>query len=78
MTSDAFLARQNLWKYALVAAVGFLLVKFVESYRFSSKYKLPNPVAGRLPVVGNALQIPQDHKERLKYLGKLAEKYGDM
>lgn len=56
--------------YTLYSIVGYI--------HFNSKYRFPNHVSGRLPFLGNMLQIPKNPAEQRLHFSDLAKRYGEM
>jgi hypothetical protein len=59
---------------ALLAVIAYT----INSARLSRKYKLPPFVEGRVPLFGNALQLPPVGHEAGVVVKEWAEKYGEM
>ena len=55
-----------------------VLVYFVKCVRFHMKYRFPTHIPGRVPLLGNLLQIPRNVADQRVYFGELAKKHGEM
>jgi hypothetical protein len=62
----------------LAATVCLVAVYVLNSIRYNRKYKLPPFVAGGVPLLGNALQLPPIGHEAGVVVKEWAEKYGEM
>ncbi|KAH7074023.1 cytochrome P450 [Paraphoma chrysanthemicola] len=56
----------------------YTLYRIFGYIQFNSKYRFPNHVSGRLPLLGNMLQIPKHPAEQRLHFADLAKKYGEM
>jgi hypothetical protein len=56
----------------------YTLYRIFGYIQFNSKYRFPNHVSGRLPLLGNMLQIPKHPAEQRLHFADLAKRYGEM
>lgn len=64
--------------FACGALLLYTLYRIFGYVRFNSQYRFPNHVSGRLPLLGNMLQIPKHPAEQRLHFADLAKKYGEM
>lgn len=61
---------------SFLGLIALLIVrKIVSTIQFKRKYKLPNPLPGGWPIIGNAMEVPLPMG---MWAVDKAKKYGDM